>query len=470
MVDPLSSLRTIAIKRLNYYEIFAIATIITPLFPELSKPDLDQQKFDHSKWPNIFLRLRKLLCDLTPPPQASASEHQQATLQRMGVFQAFRFLFQKRITPPPRFWQTLPIFSDPQQRTMMSKEQLQDEFPDQPGLNAYLDDVTKARQCFCKSEKQFYQVVRSQGKTFVITNISASQEDTLGRGQYAVFRTCYCVEEEKEYAVRKTKVADDRYLFEQINSFVTALDLSQQTSQRTVNPFQPPVVILQYPGRRRTMLAIEEKCQGDLYHLDSQHKLGGLQERLALFYEIVCQIKIIHQQKRFHGDLSLHNILLTFQKKARISDFGLAMAEEDLPFYIQLSCSSQQMGGSDCPPEAKALRWARMHRKTFDMAKIQGAKMDMWALGIVATDLFLKPFPRPDWQDIQEGEYEDKLSQYFDAITSEVEKRVTTGGPLEFYESLYELLSQCFNKNPQTRWDIDQVLDSKFVKEYARLT
>ena len=76
----------------------------------------------------------------------------------------------------------------------------------------------------------------------------------------------------------------------------------------------------------------------------------------------------------FHGDLAARNVLLTDQKQAKVSDFGLSQS-----MYQRISV---EVDGNISQP----VRWMGYEV----LSKLEGSiKGDVWAFGVVMWEIFM---------------------------------------------------------------------------------
>lgn len=175
---------------------------------------------------------------------------------------------------------------------------------------------------------------------------------------------------------------------------------------------------------------ILELCQKNLHEFVYETK-DQIEESLC--FEILADIsrglQFLHDRLIIHGDIKLENILLGFDGKFKICDFG---------YSTQLKNSEDK---------ATELCGTYMY---FSPEMTRGdpydISIDVWALGVIFYELLFKREPftdygtRPTYRKIQKGKYD---------ISSR-----------EISQKAQNLLSRMLDLNSQTRISISEVLDT----------
>lgn len=179
---------------------------------------------------------------------------------------------------------------------------------------------------------------------------------------------------------------------------------------------------------------IFELCnEGDLN--DIVQELGGLSESQAkhYFFQVMSAIKYIHQLGIAHRDIKLENILITQDKNAKLTDFGLC---------------KRINGNSPLLTTCGTLAYAApeiINEKPYD-----GMKADVWSSGILLYAMICCHFPWTIQNDLPP-----------DAIMNETVHQILEGQieiPDGITFELQNLLTNMLNNDPDLRPNADEIL------------
>ncbi|XP_072562125.1 serine/threonine-protein kinase PLK3-like [Paramormyrops kingsleyae] len=165
--------------------------------------------------------------------------------------------------------------------------------------------------------------------------------------------------------------------------------------------------------------------------------LDILQERETLsnpevrFYmrQLIGALQHMHGKGIVHRDLKLENLLLTENLQLKLADFGLATKLEPLKMRQKCFCGTREYAA----PEVWKMEG-------------HGPEADVWALGCIMYAMLVGAYP-------------------FDGTAKEIKQRVTDGEyilPKTLSSSARKLISWIFQRNPQDRPTLDQILSHKF--------
>ena len=192
-------------------------------------------------------------------------------------------------------------------------------------------------------------------------------------------------------------------------------------------------------------LTLEYAEKGDLFNYIYFPK-KGLGENLGkiIFKEILNGIKACHDNKIVHRDLKLENILLDNNYKAKIADFGFAVIiKENEKLNSIIGTQTYQA------PEIYL-------KKPYD-----GIKIDIFSLGVILFILVvgIKPFELPFGKDkYYRNILKKQYANYWNSINS---NNVNVN---ELSNDFKQLFIQMIQFNPNDRIDLDNVINSDFMK------
>ena len=177
-----------------------------------------------------------------------------------------------------------------------------------------------------------------------------------------------------------------------------------------------------------------EYCEnGNL--LDYIIKKGSISESESkeIFFQILIGMKDIHSQKISHRDLKPENILLNSDYKIKICDFGFSKKNDSV---LKTNCGSFFYTA----PEI-------LKKELYD-----GIKADIWSLGVILYAMLTGNLP---WSISNSSK---TLYEILNKIP-EIPKKIS-------YEC-HNLFKSIFQRDPQRRPSIDQLLDMDWFKNHS---
>ncbi|CAI2364762.1 unnamed protein product [Moneuplotes crassus] len=148
----------------------------------------------------------------------------------------------------------------------------------------------------------------------------------------------------------------------------------------------------------------------------------------AIMVELVSAIVYVHYKKILHRDLKLENILLKDEKtcSVKIIDFGLA-----------------SLGSNNSVGQSGTLLYSPPELLNGESKK-SSSKTDVWSLGVILYIMITKKFPF-------EGPTEEKIMQSICKSKLKFPKECVISSELK------DLIQNMLEKNPNTRFNINQV-------------
>ena len=124
-----------------------------------------------------------------------------------------------------------------------------------------------------------------------------------------------------------------------------------------------------------------ELCKGPIMHIESQTPTKPLEpiECMKAFGQMIDAVSFLHNNRIIHCDIKPDNILVCFDGNIKLSDFGMSIC---VPYGKQLLIDSpKETTPAFTPPEVR------------DLKRIDGAKVDIFALGVTLYCLFHGTLP-----------------------------------------------------------------------------
>jgi len=168
-------------------------------------------------------------------------------------------------------------------------------------------------------------------------------------------------------------------------------------------------------------------------------------EARIIFVQLCRAVEYLHcEAKICHKDLKLENILFDQDNRVKLCDFGLAICQQPMKMSTQLPLSPEIANELECA--AGSLAYAAPEQIKSKKA-ISCPSTDIWSLGVILYALVTAKLPFSDdfdlrlQQKIMEGQYEM---------------------PAHISTSLQDLIRNCLSLNPETRFNIKQILQSSW--------
>lgn len=170
-------------------------------------------------------------------------------------------------------------------------------------------------------------------------------------------------------------------------------------------------------------------------------------EARRIFIQLAQAIQYLHEEAKVcHKDLKLENILFDQDNNVKLCDFGLALCQQPLKLnaVTNLPLSPEILNELDCA--AGSLAYAAPEQIKSAKA-ISCPSTDIWSLGVILYALVTAKLPFHDDYDLR------------------LQQKVMQGDyhmPSYISNELQDLLKNCLSLTPQSRFNIDQVLQSRW--------
>ena len=183
--------------------------------------------------------------------------------------------------------------------------------------------------------------------------------------------------------------------------------------------------------------------------LKNQNKLITKEKIFQIIYQISKALLHLKQKKIVHKDIKLENILVTDLNEkniiVKLGDFGCAT-----------QCFTKKIFQFSKKGTAQYLSPEIIITHKFDY------KADVWALGIIIYEILtngISPFNYENNNKIY-----DEIKNYtdFKSICEPIKK-------LHIDEDLFDLMGKMFEKDPNKRINIEEILESKYIVKNLNL-
>ena len=176
-------------------------------------------------------------------------------------------------------------------------------------------------------------------------------------------------------------------------------------------------------------------------------------------YQITFGLNVLHFNNIIHNDIKPSNVLVNKDGIISICDFGSATSKDEYIYDFTLSYA---------PPEF-------LHYENIKSSE----KSDMWSLGVIIMELFLKKnyFRNSDKENNKEKQLRLLLSKFGlngNISNNEINNYLNQDFILEIKEEdknridkdALDLIKNLLVLNPNKRYSAKQVLDSNYLKNY----
>ncbi|KAH0785931.1 CBL-interacting protein kinase 24 [Histomonas meleagridis] len=258
---------------------------------------------------------------------------------------------------------------------------------------------------------------------------------TIGKGSSSKVKLAVEISTGKQYAIKTVsfnkEVLNNPYFQTQLQR---ELDILKNT-------FHPCLTCLHkiMHSQTKLYLVLDYASRGSLY--DRLSKTGPIPEEEARHYfqQIIDTLDYLHSINIIHRDLKPENILLDSNGNLKISDFGLSIITTTSSQFLQTKCGTPNYIAPEILQENS----------------YKGKPADIWSAGLVLYVMITAYLP-------------------FDADnTNDVLQNVLNGNlfiPPDMPPGVKNLLSKIIDKNPDTRYTIEQIRnDEWFSVGYERI-
>ena len=281
-------------------------------------------------------------------------------------------------------------------------------------------------------------------KFAVIKNVSITQVE-IGRGSYGViYNTTYEGKECVAKEIHHSLIMGDDNSNVVVQSFIKEVNILSTLRHPSIVHF----LGVHFREGSHVPLLIMEKMWNSLAVLLSERPSIPLVIKVNVLKDVSCGLKYLHSQDppMVHRDLTANNILLNSNLDAKIADFGLAKALENI---TKQPMSTAPGNLAFMPPEALK------HDPVYTV------KLDIFSFGCVIVYTATQEFPNPT--DAHTASEVDK--DVFLKI-SELNRRARYLEMMEKYQRLTYLASVCLKDDPEYRPDAETVFT--WLREYYK--
>lgn len=222
-----------------------------------------------------------------------------------------------------------------------------------------------------------------KAKYLVVEQMQLEKVDKkkLGKGSYGKVYRGICTHpslEGKEVAIKqfkKSSISLDLVKFKAEAEFQATLDSPYIVKLLAITETIPYCIVMELMDR-------------NLFDFLSKTKIEDVtwECRYQIAYDICSALEYLHTRNKIHSDLKSPNILLTKDRKAKLSDFGLAC--------IRPSLSSQYTFGAGANGPRGTVLWTAP--ELFDETQKRSTKSDIYSFGVVLWELAVHQRPYPE--------------------------------------------------------------------------
>lgn len=188
-----------------------------------------------------------------------------------------------------------------------------------------------------------------------------------------------------------------------------------------------------FTDKKNIYLILEYIKKGTLYEiLKKDSKFFNIENIRKISKQLAMAIKYMNLRHVIHRDIKMENILIDEDLNLKLGDFGWSVHSPNNNVRNTFCGTYAYLAPELC-------------RK-----KNYSGKVDIWAFGILLFEMFFKktPFLSKDENKIQDKIIFDKLKF-----------------PFFIDNTARELIRGCLEKDEKKRWDIDQILKSRFYSK-----
>ena len=229
------------------------------------------------------------------------------------------------------------------------------------------------------------------------------------------------------------------------------LDAMKQLKHRYIVPVFD---VFLSPDRLRVWILMK-LAAGDL--LQELDRVGHLTEGQARIWagQVMQALQYMHSKRWAHRDLKAENILISFDRRAWLSDFGLSRQQEQVTLSETHVGSLQYMA-----PEVLDIRIAG---RPYDGKTYDAFKADIWSLGILVFVMCTGHLPVNQVEEsklrMQQESIQDLLAPDSDIVQQ-----------LSLSPKLTDFLKQLLTTDPNKRVTLDQAVKHPWLWQDMHLT
>lgn len=180
------------------------------------------------------------------------------------------------------------------------------------------------------------------------------------------------------------------FLVEKNKTHYAVKELTRETQEyKILSKLDHPNIIKVYKKYRHDGLdyIVMEYCFSDMWDRISGHTISE-EDTIKFSIQIGEALKYIHDQGYTHGDIRLHNILLSWSKCIKLCDFGMSFKGLNDSMYTgELHfCSPEKING-----------------------KLYGPESDVWGLGVCIYIMLTNKYPFVHPRNTVKIDYDSKI-------------------------------------------------------------
>ena len=118
---------------------------------------------------------------------------------------------------------------------------------------------------------------------------------------------------------------------------------------------------------------------------NEQEEIIPSHTKRSILLDVYLGLQYLHSIKVIHGDLTVTNVLLTEEKKAKICDFGMSKVFDQERLYMRLTARPGNV--LYMPPEA--------HTDRFKVERTALDRFDVFSFGVLILHVFTQKMPIP---------------------------------------------------------------------------